>query len=260
MRLRVKRLSSDDEVSVVDHLDELRVRLFVSLGFLVVAFVFTFWRHTDIQNFLIKLLKDDTAFGKPLILGVGEQFKIALTVSFWAALIIVLPIVFYQAYAYVVPAFEDGLQRTLWPLLYMTPPLFVAGTAFAYYVVLPPSLTFLLNFDAEVYTVAVGAQQFYGFCLQVMVVMGCIFQIPPLVYLLARVGLVTSAMMRQNRKYALVGCAVVAAFLPSVDPLSMLLEMAPLIILYEASIWLALLVEKRYPHFDPDDDLEPTSA
>lgn len=251
MRLRVKRLDHEAEVSVVDHLDELRNRIFVCLISLAVGFVVAFWKHNEIAQLLIDLLPpgdQGVLEGGPLITGVGEQFKIAMSLSFWSAVLVALPVLFYQLYAYVVPAFNPGTQRSLWPLIYLVPPLFVAGVVFAYYLVLPRALDFLLTFDAEHYTVAPKASEFYTFCMLVMIVMGSMFQIPPVVWLLARMELIDSARMRKWRPYAILTGSIIAAVAsPTVDPISMLIQMAPLVVLYEISIWLARLVERGRP-------------
>jgi sec-independent protein translocase protein TatC len=261
---RLRRLDYGEEVDLVDHLDELRKRLFVSLAALAVGFAVAFWRHGDI----IRLLNDQlpTVDGKPvvpIVLAVGEQFMLAVMVSFYAALILALPVLFYQLYAFVIPAFSKDTAKVLWPIMLFVPALFVAGVVFAYEVVLPASVSFLLNFDSDLYNTQVRAKDYYGFACMVMAAMGIIFEMPAAVLVLTRLRILSSRIMRRNRKYAVVLCAIVAAALPSVDPLTMLLELAPLLVLYEISIWIAVLVEGRNARADarfaaeyPDDDDE----
>jgi sec-independent protein translocase protein TatC len=246
MRLRVRRIAHDEEVSVVDHLDELRQRLLVSLACLGVAFAVAFWRHQDIERIFLDALPPGINH-KTLILGVGEQFKIALSVSFWAAVTVALPVLFYQLYAYVVPAFSPEHQRSSWPVLFLVPVLFVCGVVFAYLVVIPAAGSFLLGFDSDLYTVMPQAKEWYSFCTEMMIALGVIFEVPALALLLARAGVISSRLLRRYRRHSLVVNAVIAAALPGVDPVSMLFEMAPLVVLYEFSILLARLVEPREP-------------
>jgi sec-independent protein translocase protein TatC len=246
MRLRVKRLDHDEEVTVVEHLDELRNRLIVSLLCLAAAFVVAFWRHED----LIRLLKGPLpkVHGKQLdlfVFGTGEQFKLAVSISFWAAVIVALPVLFYQLYAYVIPAFNPEGRHMTWPLLLLVPSLFIVGVVFAYIVVLPAAASFLLNFDANLYTVQPRANEWFEWCVTMFIAVGLIFELPAAVLFLTRLGLLSSRMLRKNRRYAYLILCVVAAALPGVDPVSMILEFLPLIVLFEFSIILARMVERR---------------
>ena len=180
-----------------------------------------------------------------VILGVGEQFKIAVTVSFWAAVIIALPVLFYQLYAYVIPAFNPDRSARTWPLLLLVPSLFIVGAIFAYIVVIPAAATFLLGFDSELYNVQPRALDWYEFCVTMMLAMGIIFELPAAVLLLTKVGIVSSRLMRHYRRHAIVALAIVAAALPGVDPISMIMEFLPLLVLYEFSIVLARMTERR---------------
>ena len=246
MKIRVKRVEHDEEVTVVEHLDELRNRLLISLVCLGVAFSLAFWRHTDIIRLLIRQVPKSHS-GEQIrlvILGVGEQFKIAVTVSFWAAVIVALPVLFYQLYAYVIPAFNPDRSARTWPLLVLVPSLFIIGAIFSYLVVIPAAGSFLLGFDSELYNVQPRALDWYEFCVTMMLAMGLIFELPAAVLLLAKVGIVTSRMMRKYRRHAIVALAIVAAALPGVDPVSMIMEFLPLLVLYEFSIVLAKLAER----------------
>jgi sec-independent protein translocase protein TatC len=246
MRLRVKRLNHDEEVTVVEHLDELRNRLFVSLACLGVAFVVAFWRHDD----LIRLMEGPlpVVHGHKLTLFVfatGEQFRLAMSVSFWAAVIVALPVLFYQLYAYVIPAFNPDRTHTTWPLLLLVPTLFVLGVVFGYIVVLPAAASFLLNFDANLYTVQPRANEWFEWCVTLLIAMGLIFELPAAVLMLTKMHVLNSRMMRKNRRYAILILSIVAAALPGVDPVSMIAEFLPLLLLYEFSIVLARMAEGR---------------
>jgi sec-independent protein translocase protein TatC len=254
MRFRVRRVEHDEEVTVVEHLDELRNRLLVSLICLGVAFSVAFWRHEDIVRLLIRQVPKTTD-GRPIdlvVLAVGEQFKIAVTISFWAAVIVALPVLFYQLYAYVIPAFNPDRSARTWPLLILVPSLFICGAVFSYLVVIPAAAKFLLQFDSNLYLVQPRALDWYEFCVTMMLALGLIFELPAAVLLLTRVGIVTSKMMRTYRKHAIVALAVLAAALPGVDPVSMIMEFIPLLVLYEFSIVLSKMAERK-PTAEEDD-------
>jgi sec-independent protein translocase protein TatC len=125
------------------------------------------------------------------------------------------------------------------PLLLMIPVLFVGGVVFAYFVVLPPSLTFLLGFNSDEFNTLVRAADYYSFVSLLLISLGILFQIPVGILALSKLGVVTPAQLRKNRRYAVLVIAVLAAVLPSADPVTMVLIMIPLVVLYEGSILLA---------------------
>ena len=235
---RLKPVGHDDRLSVVEHLDELRSRLMVSGAVFFVAFVCCFWQDERILGFANAPLGGI----KPVSLGVAEQFTTTLTVVAYAALLVSMPVLLYQFYAFILPAFSPHERRVATPLLLMIPVLFIAGAAFGYFVVLPPAITFLLGFNAEEFNTLVRAREYYSFAAMSLLATGVLFQIPVAVLALTRLGIVSVAKLRKNRRYAILGIAVVAALLPSVDPVTMILTMLPLVVLYEGSILLAAAV------------------
>jgi sec-independent protein translocase protein TatC len=234
---RVKSLAYEDELSLVEHLDELRARVVVSLAVFGVALGLCFWQN----HLLIELANAPlpSAHGQLLTLGVSEPFTTTMTVAAYGAFVLALPIVLYQAYAYVLPAFSRRQRRTLGPLLLLVPVLFIAGIAFGYFVVLPAATKFLLNFNDAQFNIQVRARDYYSFFGTTLLACGIVFQVPVGVLAVTRLGIVKVRQLQRNRRYAYLGCAVIAAALPGVDPISMLLETAPLIALYELSIVLA---------------------
>jgi len=234
---RVKAISYEDEVSVVEHLDELRSRIVVSITVFGVALALCFW-----QNHLLLELANGplpSNHDKLITFGISEPFTTTMTVAAYGAIILSLPIILYQAYAYLLPAFSDHQRRTIMPLLLLIPVLFIAGIAFGYFVVLPAATKFLLNFNDSQFNIQVRAREYYSFFASTLLACGVVFQVPVGILAVTRLGIVKVRQLQQNRRYAYLGCAVVAAALPGVDPVSMLLETAPLIALYELSIVLA---------------------
>jgi sec-independent protein translocase protein TatC len=259
---KVRRLSAGEEVTLTEHLDELRNRLMIALLALAVAFAVAFWRHGDLLDLLNRQLPVQCvkSVGKvavchrlePTTFGVAEPFTMAMIVSFWAGLIVALPIVFYQLYAFVLPAFSDTASKRMWPLLVMVPLLFAGGVFFAYEIALPAATKFLLGFDASRYNTQVRAKDYYSFAAMLLAAMGLIFQVPTAVLVLTRLRILSSKILRRNRRYAILGLTVAAVALPGVDPITTTFEALPLFVLYEASIWLAWLIERRRPDDAPD--------
>lgn len=231
---RPRKISHDDRLSVVDHLDELRFRLVVSASAFGVALALCFW-----QNHLLLQIVNAPLNGKqPITFGVAEAFTTTLTVSAYAAIALALPVILWQLYAYVLPAFAPGERRVAKPLMLMIPFLFIGGVLFSYYVVIPAALKFLLHFNASEFNLQIRAKEYYGFFSQALIAGGLMFQLPVGVLALTRLGIVTPAQLAGKRRYAIVGAAVLAMLLPGVDPVSMLIEAVPIYALYELSILL----------------------
>ncbi len=307
---RLRPLGNDTHLSVVDHLDELRARLIVSLLAVVVAFGICFWQNHE----LLKLVNDplahqtqaqvrdghgplgatysvqlsardvarqlDTVVGvlkaqhaspaaqaslgqvqqsltrdvhrlsappsgdKPVTLGIGEPFTSTLTVTLIFALILSLPVLLLQAYAFFMPAMTPAQRRQMRPVVLAIPGLFAAGVAFGYVVVLPAALHFFQNFNSDQFNVLVQAGQYYKFAATTLLAMGLLFQVPVAIIAVTRAGLVTPRQLRKNRRYAALACGLVAAVLPG-DAITMLLETLPLYLLFEFSVLVASISERR---------------
>jgi sec-independent protein translocase protein TatC len=181
---------------------------------------------------------------KPVTLGVGEPFTTTITVVFIFALIFSLPVILFELYGFVLPALSPSERRAVRPLVIAIPFLFAAGALFGYLVVMPAAVRFLQNFNSSEFNVLVQANQYYQFAATVILAMGLVFQVPVVVVGATRAGLVTPRQLRRGRRFALVACAAVAAFLPG-DAITLLLETIPLYVLYEASILVASFVARR---------------
>ncbi|HLM25651.1 MAG TPA: twin-arginine translocase subunit TatC [Thermoleophilaceae bacterium] len=235
----------DDRLSVVDHLGELRSRLFVSLAAFGVAFAFAGWQNERILEIVNHPLPKKLP--EPITFGVTEAFTTTLTNSAYAAILIALPVILYELYAFVLPAFSPEERRVATPMLLLVPFLFVGGVAFCYFVVLPPAIKFLLNFNSDQFNTQVRAKDYYSFVTLTMAAMGIGFQLPVGIVIAVRAGLTSPQKLRKNRRYAFLACAVVAALLPTIDPVTMLLETLPLYLLFEFSILLASFVGAPRP-------------
>ena len=180
----------------------------------------------------------------PVTLGVGEPFTTTLTVALYFAVLIAAPLILYVLYGFVLPALRPNERRVAMPLVTAIPFLFAAGVLFGYFVVLPAAVRFFVNFNSSEFNVLVQASQFYKFAATVLLAMGLVFQVPVAILAATRLGVVTTGQLRRNRRYAIVACAVVAAFLPG-DLITLVLETVPLYLLYEASILVASFVGRR---------------
>ena len=187
----------------------------------------------------------EAAGRRPVTLGVGEPFTVTFRVVGYAALLLALPLLLYQAYAFILPAFSPREREVALPLMAMVPFLFVGGVVFAYYFVLPNAINFLQNFNDDNYDILLQARDFYKFSIMVLMVMGVLFQVPIGILAVTRVGIVTTAQLRRHRRYAILVIAILAMLLPGQDPVTMLMMMAPLIVLFEGSILLASLLDRR---------------
>jgi sec-independent protein translocase protein TatC len=234
---RVRAVAHEDRLTLVEHLDELRTRIVVCLVTFGVALALCFWQN----HLLLEIAGGPLPSGhtKLITFGVTEPFTTTLTITAYGAIILSMPILIYQLYAYVLPAFSQTERRVVLPLMIMAPLLFLAGIAFSYFVVMPAAVKFLLNFNNSQFNVQVRARDYYSFFGTTMLAGGIIFQLPLAIIAVVRLGIVSIAQLRSNRRYAYLAIAIIAAALPGVDPVSMLLEMVPLLVLYELSILLA---------------------
>jgi sec-independent protein translocase protein TatC len=309
---RFRPISHDTRLSVVDHLDELRTRLIVSLITVAVAFGICFWQNHELLRLVNQPLSNQTqqqvraghgplgatysvqqsardiarqlgtvvgvlrhqphtaavaaslahvqsSLGhdvarlsaapqgnRPVTLGIGEPFTSTLTVTFIFALILSLPLLLLQAYGFFMPAFEPEQRRRMLPITLAIPILFAAGVAFGYEVVLPASLHFFQNFNSDQFNVLVQASQYYKYAATILLAMGLVFQVPIAIVAVTRAGLITPQQLRRNRRYAVLACGLVAAVLPG-DAITMLLETLPLYLLFEFSLVVAAIADRRSP-------------
>src|SRR5215217_2211004 len=236
---RLRPVDFEDRLTLVEHLDELRTRIIISVATFVVAFAVCFWQNDRLLDIANAPLPGDRT---PITFGVAEPFTTTVTITAYAALVLSLPVILYQVYAFVLPALTSRERRVVVPFLVLVPVLFVAGVLFGYFVVLPAATKFLLNFNDTQFNVQVRARDYYSFFTLTLGVMGLIFQLPIGILAITRLGIVTPKQLAQNRRYAILVIAVVAMLLPGTDPMTMLLSMIPLLLLFEGSLIVARLL------------------
>jgi sec-independent protein translocase protein TatC len=247
MRRLPRRLSYGEEATLVEHLEELRNRLIVCLIALGAAFPIAYIFHDRLIEALIELAPED----KPIItIGVAEPFTMAIKVSFYASLALAFPVLVWQAWSFFAPAVQERNQRVVARFVALATLLFAGGMAFAYLVLLPRALDFLTNYDDNLYDVQIRASYFLSFVALMIFATGLIFQLPIFVLGLVRLGVLTSAQLRSNRRSGYVVLLGAAILLPTVDPVSLALEVMPLFALFELSIWLSVVLERRWQAAD----------
>ena len=253
MARRVRPVSHEDQLTLVEHLDELRARLIVCIVVFGVALALCFWQN----HLLLEIAGGPLPDGHKRLItfGVTEPFTTTLTVSAYAAIVLSLPVWLWQLYAYVLPAFSQSEKRVVLPILLLFPLLFCAGIAFSYFVVMPAAVNFLLNFNDTQFNIQVRARDYYSFFSMTELAGALVFQLPLAILAVTRLGIMTPEQFSKNRRYAYLVIAIVAAALPGVDPVSMIIEMVPLLILFELSILIARVFGRPR---EPGGAIEPS--
>ena len=239
-----RRLRPGEEATLVEHLDELRSRLIVSLLALAVGFGVAYGFHGRLVRALEAALPADRR--RLVTFGVAEPFLTSMWVSLWAGLALALPIVLWQLWSFLAPAVEERSQRLVATFVGFASALALAGIAFGYYLALPASVHFLTHYDDHLYNIQIRARDYISFSMLVLVACAVVFELPIFVLALVRLGVLTTAKLRRNRRLGYVIVAAVAVALPGVDPVTTTLEAIPLIVLYELTIWLSVVLEKRW--------------
>jgi sec-independent protein translocase protein TatC len=238
---RIRRVKPDDELTLVEHLDELRVRLIFSLLVLTIAVAGCYYESHNILHFITGPIHHRQL----VTFAPTEAFFNTVMISVYGGLLISLPLLSYQFYAYVIPAFSEESQRTIRPLLLMIPGLFLIGVVFGWYVVIPPAIHFLTGFNQHEYTYFPRAADYIRFIMLTLLAMGAVFELPVVMMMLGRVGIIRSSFMKRRWREAIVVLAVLAALLPGTDPITMTAEYVPMLLLYALSYFLVKAVEPK---------------
>ena len=248
------------------HLVELRKRLAISLGSLIVMFFVMFFFHEPLLNWMVEPLNTallevgkksvHAADGMITTSQVGGAFFVALKVSFFAAIIGALPIILSQIWAFVAPGLYANEKKMVIPFVLGGTTMFITGVLFAYYVVTPFGFDFLITFGSFKFTPLINIEDYVGFFSKIMFGFGLAFQLPVFAYFLALLGLVNDRQMMAFFKYAIVIIFIVAALLTPPDVLTQLLMAGPLIILYGLSIIIVKIVNPAEDEDEDEDDEE----
>jgi sec-independent protein translocase protein TatC len=243
MRGLPRRLGHGEEATLAEHLDELRGRLFVVLGALAVTSVAAFTVHSRLLAWLNRPLP--AGHRHLLTLGVAEPFTVSLTVSLYAGGVLASPMILWQLWAFFAPAFEPTAERKVLGLATFAAALGACGVSFGYWIVLPRAIHWLTNYDSTVFLHVIQARAYYSFVATVLLGIVVLFQLPLVVLGLVGLGVLSSRALRKHRRVGYFVVTVIALALPGPDPMTTFLELVPMWALFEGSIWLAFLFERR---------------
>jgi sec-independent protein translocase protein TatC len=244
-----RRLGHAEEATLGEHLEELRGRLFVMLGALALGTVVAFIFSGHVLDWLDRPLP--LGHHRLLTTGVAEPFTVTIMVSVYAGFVLALPIVLWQLWLFFAPAVDPAAERKVLGLALCALALAVAGVAFGYWVLLPRAVHFLVHYDHRHFLILPRASSYYNFVVTVLVGVVLVFQTPLIVVGLVYLGVLSSRTLRRHRRMGYLVTAAVALALPGPDPVTTFLELLPMWLLFEGSIWLAVLVERRKPKVAP---------
>ena len=243
MKRLPRRLDHGEEVTLVEHLEELRQRLFVCLGAILVGFVVVYAFHRHVLDWLNAPLPAHVP--RPTTFAVAEPFLTVMKISLLGALLLAAPVILWQIWSFLAPAVEANVERKVLALVVFASALLAGGIVFGYFVVLPAAIHYLTNYDKQQFHIQLRAKDYYSFVTMVLLAMGIVFELPVFVLALVRLGILTSKQLRKNRRMGYFVVAAIAVALPGVDPITTCIEIAPLWVLFELSIQLSRVVERR---------------
>jgi sec-independent protein translocase protein TatC len=244
MSLLPRRLRHGEEATLVEHLGELRARLIICIVAVVAAFAVTYAFHGHILEWLNRPLPADKR--PPVTFGVLEPFAMSIMVSFYAAGLLVLPILFWQVWAFLAPAFEERHQRSMAVLVGFATALCIAGVAFGYWLILPAAVHFLTNYDSSHFEIVVRARDYYAFTSFLLLGVALAFEVPVFVLGLVRLRILSAARLRSTWRVGIFAMTTLGVVLPGVDPVSTVLSVVVLVVLYALAIALATFFEPRW--------------
>lgn len=233
-------------MGLLDHLNELRGRLTKACLAVVVCFAVC-WAFVDpLFDVLVKPLMAVLPEGTHAqYTTLPEAFFTRMYIALVAAVFMASPVIFYQIWAFVAPGLYEEEKRCILPIAFLSALFFIAGGAFCYFIVFPYAFTFFISFSTPEIVITPKISDYLSFTIKLLFAFGLIFEMPIFTLFLARLGIITAAMMRRGRKYAIVAIFIVAAILTPPDVLSQLLMALPMLLLYEVSIGVAAIFGKK---------------
>lgn len=238
----------EQRMHFLEHIQELRKRLFYSLITILILFIPCYIFSKEIFNFLMVPVTKNLPDGSSLIfIRPAEGFFTYLKVSFFAAFLFSFPIFLYQIWGFVSPALYKNERRIVVPFIVFGTLFFVLGSLFCYYIAAPQGFKFLLGeYSSDLIRAFPSIKEALSFLMSLIIGFGLVFEFPLVIFILSRIGLVTSGWLRQKRKYAiLLSTIIAAAITPTTDAISMMFMLIPLFIFYEVGIVVAWIFGKK---------------
>ena len=247
-------MDSDDKQPFLGHLEELRKRLIACAIAIGVGFVISYIFAEKLFQILIAPLKAVLPAGDRLIFtALPEMFFTYLKVAFISGIMLVAPFIFYQLWLFIAPGLYKNEKRYVIPFVIASTILFVGGALFGYFVVFPFGFKFFISFTNEYVKALPSVKQYFGFAVKLLFAFGIVFELPVVIFFLTKMGVVTPALLRKNRKYAILLSFVVAAILTPPDVITQCMMAGPLIILYEIGILVSVSAWKKKQKKKEDD-------
>jgi sec-independent protein translocase protein TatC len=246
----VPRPHPEATMSFIEHLEELRIRMLWSLGALVAGAGVGFWvtNRFDVIGFLTRPVRPLLEDGRLTYLHPTEPFMVTIKVGIFVGVVLALPVVFYHFWRFVAPGLMENEKRIFVPALLASVALFVGGAALAFFLVLPFGLRFFLGFATESLQPMITINDYFSFAMQITLMFGIVFETPLVILVLTWIGVLPARTLRKYRRHAIAVMAIVSAVLTPADVVSMLLMLVPLYLLFEVSVLLAGVIERRREH------------
>jgi sec-independent protein translocase protein TatC len=251
----------DEKLPITDHLEELRWRLIKCLIAVAVGFGVSYAFIKTIFNFFVSPLVAVMPPGSRLIYtSLPEAFITNLKLAFFVGLILALPVIFYQLWKFIMPGLYESERRYVIPFVIIATLFFILGACFAFFVVFPFGFRFFLGYSSESISAFPTLKEYLSFATSLLMAFGFVFELPVVIFFLARIGIVNHDMLKRQRKYAILVNSILSAVITPPDVISMLFMMVPLQILYEISIWVAYFVYKKKPAPQEEEPLPEEPA
>ncbi|MFC1564144.1 twin-arginine translocase subunit TatC [candidate division KSB1 bacterium] len=245
-----KEGKEEKQMPFTDHLEELRVRLFKVIGSILGFGVIAYFFHERVLNFLT-LPNPDVEL---ISLAPMQMFIVSIKLSFYAGVIFSIPVIVYQLWQFIAPGLFPKERKLIFPILFFTIICFALGAVFSYSVIIPYGLKFFMGFQTEEIIAKWSIDKYIDFVTMMVMVFGIIFEMPLIALFLGRVGLISSRLMKKYRKFSIVGAVIIGAVLTPPDGFTQIALAIPMVILYEVSILLVKMVEKKKKEKEDEDD------
>lgn len=241
-------MEDNDKIPFTEHLVELRDRMLKCFYAVGIGFLLSYGFRTQIFDLLARPLIDVmNSDGKMIYTGLPEAFFTYLKVAFISGVMVASPVILYQFWMFVAPGLYNKERKMLIPIMFLSSFFFIGGALFGYFFVFPYGYKFFLGFETDSLQALPAMRDYYNFSSKLLIAFGIVFELPLVITFMAKLGLVTPAFLRKNRKYAIVIFFIGAALITPPDVVTQVFMALPLAILYELSIFGAVIFGRKSP-------------